>query len=129
MAPKFKLGTTRPRFSLHLMSGGSVGHLTEDSMVRVLYDKEVLNYCVYSVLMDANIPEKDIKEATCDEESIALMLTSKKQAKEVASQLKRTQVRYGRRTYTMGVKIRDKYVIITATAPIDADDDEELAID
>ena len=74
--------------------------------------------------MDANVPEKDIKEATCDNESIAIMLSSKKQAKDVAAKLKKSKVRYGRHTYKMSVKVRDKYVIITAKA-----DEDDLEYD
>lgn len=121
---KYKLNTTRPEFLMSMM-GGQVEDLTEDIMGKSWRDSNELCYCAYTAIMDANIKLSDIEFINNDGESIVIRFRSKSQAKDVLSRCNMETVRYGKRIYTMRLKLRDRSVIIEAIP--DVDNEEESA--
>ena len=74
---RFKLDVTRPEFLIELMGCSGVDELTTGIMKRVICKSGPLAYCVYTVLMEADIQKKDIKSIHNDNESIAIVFKSK----------------------------------------------------
>lgn len=113
MKRKYKLDMTRPEFDLQSMSKGDVSQLNEDNMFGPLCDGSILSYVVFTVLMEANLKKSEVYEVSNDGEAIAVQLSSKSRAKEVAEKCRKEEVRFGRCIYQTNIKVRDEYLIFT----------------
>ena len=107
-----KLNVTRPEFLLHLM-GNDMDRLSDDIMRKPLCDDNVLSYCAYTVLMDANVQDSKIDNISADGESLAIRFHKKSDAQAIAAQCHREKVRYGNKTYTIHTKVRDRYIVLS----------------
>ena len=122
-----KLKTTRPQFLSKLINDGSIDDLTMEIMKRSMYDTNELCYCVYTVLMEADLDLADIASMDNDGEAIAITFKNKQIAKSVAETCNKELVRYGNYIYKVKLKLRDKYIIATVQIEerLDTDEDEE----
>lgn len=107
-----KLDVTRPKFLLHLM-GNSVDMLTESVMRAPLCDYNVLSYCAYTVLMEADLKENTLEKITADEDSIAVRFKSRSDVESIAKHLNKEKVRYGNKIYRVKAKARDRYIVLS----------------
>ncbi|WP_301067110.1 hypothetical protein [uncultured Duncaniella sp.] len=103
--------TTRPEFLLELMSGGDYGALDMGGMKKAFQDTNALCYCVYTVLMEADIDKSDIEFVNNDGESIAIKFRNKTIPVEVKKLCNKEVVRYGKHKYKVKLKVRDKNLI------------------
>lgn len=111
------------------MSGGDYGALDMSSMRKTLHGTNALCYCVYTVLMEANIDKSDIEAVNNDGESLAITFRKKSIAAEVKELCNKEVVRYGKHKYKVKLKARDKHLIAEVQQleldPQDDDSDEE----
>ncbi|MDE6040241.1 MAG: hypothetical protein K2F99_01555 [Muribaculaceae bacterium] len=128
MSRKYKLDVTRPEFLLQMMSDGDVDRLDEDSMHKVLHEASELSYVVYTVLMETDPKKCDIIKVSNDGEAIAIQFASKSQAKNIGELCNGETVRFGKSHYEVKAKVRDKYVIFSATE-LECEDGGEEDID
>ena len=122
---RHKLNVTRPEFLLNLMSGGDVDALTMQNMKKSLHDTTPLCYCVYTVLMEADIHPDDVEAMYNDGESIAVTFYSKNTAKEVKDLCNKEIVRYGSKQYKVKLKVRDKH-LVAEVSEIEPDEDSDM---
>lgn len=126
-----KLKTTRPEFLLELMTGGDYDALDMDNMKKALHDTNALCYCVYTVLMEADIDKADIESMNNDGESIAITFRKKSIATEVKTLCNKEVVRYGKHKYKVKLKARDKHLIAEVKRlepdPVDEGEDSDVA--
>ena len=94
-----------------LLTAGDVEALTMEIMKRNMADFNILSYCVYTVLMDADVAISEIVSLSPDKDSIAITFKSKERAKEVRSLCGRELVRFGKSIYQVRLKLRDKHLI------------------
>ena len=120
---KNKLKITRPDFLLDLM-GGDVSVLTTGSMKLCMKDTTPLCYCVYTVLMEADIDRSDILHMNNDGESIGIKFHSKGEAKDVKERCGTKPVRYGSTRYNVRIKHRDQYLIFDIDPVEEKDNDD-----
>ena len=123
IAGRNKLRLTRPKYSLGLM-GGSYDDLTMAGMRKTLRDCNEVCYVAYTVMMDADIDDKDVVRIHTDGESVAVTLKSAKAAKAAKELCNRETVRYGARFYRAKVKAREKILIIE-TEELETEDIDE----
>ncbi|MCM1230135.1 MAG: hypothetical protein NC489_08380 [Ruminococcus flavefaciens] len=112
MSHAHKMDVTRPKFLLHLM-GNDIDQLTDDTMRRPLCESNVLSYCAYTVLMEADLKESKIDKITEDGEAVAVRFKKSVDVQHIGAQCQDTQVRYGNKKYTVQTKVRDRYLILS----------------
>jgi len=110
------------------MTGGDYGALNMGNMKKALNDTTALCYCVYTVLMDANIDKDDIESVNNDGESLAITFRKKSIAAEVKDLCKKEVVRYGKHKYKIKIKIRDKH-LIAEVQQLEPEDDDDTSDD
>ena len=121
---KHKLKLTRPDFLLELM-GGDPDNLSTGSMRLCMSDTTPLCYCVYTVLMEADIDPDDVLTMNNDGESIGIKFKSKSLAKETRDKCNEEIVSYGANDYEVRVKHRGQFLICSIEKQKSDEDDED----
>ena len=121
----YKVKFTRPEALLEMMNSGEIDGLTFSNMKKCLYETTPLVYCVYTVLLDADIDPKDIITMDNDGEAIAITFKNKSIPKEVKEKCNKELVRYGKKIYRIELKVKDRFLICESKFHKEYNEDED----
>ena len=102
---------------------------TEAGVSVVVPSQCKLIYSIYSVLLESDLEKKDIKQVSCDNESVVVRLADKSIAKAVRQRYHKEIMRFGDKWYKLHIKLDKAYIYVTLEeVPMPDDyfhDDEE----
>lgn len=103
---------------------------TEAGVSVVVPSQCKLIYSIYSVLLESDLEKKDIKQVSCDNESVVVRLADKSIAKSVRQRYHKEIMRFGDKWYKLHIKLDKAYIYVTleeVSMPDDYfhDDEEE----
>ena len=91
---KYKVNLTRPEFMNVFLD-----NYTMETMDPIIPDQCNLIYTIYSVLLESNLKRSDIKQVSCDGETVVVKLSSKTMVKDVVSKFHKEIIRFGVKYY------------------------------
>lgn len=101
---------------------------TEAGVSVVVPSQCKLIYSIYSVLLESDLEKKDIKQVSCDNESVVVRLADKSIAKMVRQRYHKEIMRFGDKWYKLHIKLDKAYIYVTleeVPMPDDYFQDEE----
>lgn len=102
-----KVNLTRPEFMDVFLDG-----YTMETMDPVIPDQCNLIYTIYSVLLESDLKRSDIKQVSCDGETVVVKLSSKSMVKEVVSKFHKEIIRFGVKYYKIHIKTDRCYLYV-----------------
>lgn len=98
---------TRPEFMDRFIE-----EYTEESVAKVIPEQSNLIYAIYSVLLESDLDQSDIKQVNCDNETVVVKLSSKELAKSVRNKFHDDTIRFGYITYKLNIKVDKSYLYV-----------------
>lgn len=114
-----KLNMTRPEFFDKFIE-----KYTEDGISAVVPSQVNLIYAIYSVLLESDLHESDIKQVSCDNETVVVKLADKTMVKEVRQRYNKETIRFGFRWYEIKIKTEKTYLYLTLVEIPDPEEEE-----
>lgn len=97
---------------------------TEAGVSVVIPSQVKLIYTIYSVLLESDLNKSDIKQVSCDDESVVVKLADKTIAKAVRQRYHKEVIRFGDNWYKISIKL-DKCYIYVSLEEISVPEEEE----
>lgn len=104
---KYKVNLTRPEFMDVFLD-----NYTMETMDPIIPDQCNLIYTIYSVLLESNLKRSDIKQVSCDGETVVVKLSSKTMVKDVVSKFHKEIIRFGVKYYKIHMKTDRCYLYV-----------------
>lgn len=101
-----------------------IDEYTEAGVSVVIPSQVKLIYTIYSVLLESDLDKTDIKQVSCDEESVVVKLADKSLAKAVRQRYHKEIIRFGDNWYKVHIKLDKCYIYVTLEE-VPAPDEED----
>ena len=117
---KYKLNLTRPEFMESFLDD-----INKESLDPIIPEQTNLIYTIYSVLLESDLKKSDIKQVSCDGETIVVKLASKSMVNNVVSKFHKELIRFGFDYYHINIKTDKCYLFVDLTKTGSVLDDPE----